>query len=620
MTEPGHRIGAQTLMAAVAILSCIVIFFAANIIAQGLLGGARLDLTESGRFTLSPATVETVRAIDEPITLRYYRSREIDRFGADIANHAKRVDDLLAEMEALAGGRLNVEIYDPEPFSPEEDLAVADGIQGIPTGADGGQIYFGLAGYNRTDDRKVISYLASERSAFLDYDLTRLVYDLANPDKPVVQILGSAPLQGGRQNQFQRWAVMDSLEAEFDVRVSGGVITAINDDVDVLMIAQPSQLDQAALYAIDQFAMKGGRILAFVDPWFEAVADPRRPPETTDAFQPLLTVWGVRISEGQVVGDRNLGARVQVMHENRPTETIYPVWLGPDQTQFAGDEVVLGNLERLNINSGGFIEPLDDASTELTPLVWSTDDASPVDVQRLSFPDPVSLMREFEPGGERFTLAARMTGPVASAFPDGPPDGVEADTEAHMSESDAPLTLVLVADADILSNRSWLQERRLLGQSVVIPVANNGDFAVNAVDQLAGGTGLIELRGGGVDARPFTVIEAMERDAEERFRAKERELLVRIEEVEAEIAELTREEQETGVLTSTEQEAVLDNFRSQVLTLRQELREVRFALRSDVERMATLLQALNIWAVPILVALTAIVVALIRRRKAALAN
>src|SRR5262245_48150191 len=270
-------------LGAIGIALAIVLFFAVNILAGALLKSTRLDLTEDRLFTLSDGTKRVLSTMAEPVDLRLYYSPRLDESGPYFSAHARRVEELLGEYQRRSGGRLHVERLDPQPFSPEEDLAVAEGLEGLPLSADGTKAYFGLSGRNSTDDIKVISYFAPERANFLEYDLTRLVNDLANPEKPVVALLGDMPLMGTQFNQYQPWHVLEAMYQFLDVRVLGGKQDHIDDDVQVLMLAQPQNVDPATLYAIDQFVMRGGRVLAFIDPLSEVMAagggmNPMAPP------------------------------------------------------------------------------------------------------------------------------------------------------------------------------------------------------------------------------------------------------------------------------------------------------------------------------------------------------
>src|SRR5919106_3246635 len=524
-------------LGAIGIALAVVLFLAVNILAGVLLKSTRLDLTEDHLFTLSDGTRQVLAGIEEPVDLRFYYTDERDDLGPYFSGHARRVEELLEEYRVLSGGKVDIERLDPQPFSPEEDLAVAEGLEGLPLSGDGTQAYFGLSGRNSTDDIQVISYLAPERANFLEYDLTRLVHDLASPDKPVVGVLGDLPLMGTQFNQFQPWHVLEAMYQFFDVRFLGGKQEQIDDDVEVLMLAQPHNVDQATLYAIDQFVMRGGRVLAFVDPLAEVMAagggmNPMANPEgdAIKALEPLLTAWGITIPEGKVIGDRTAAQRVSAQVGGRQVVVDYLPWLSLDGSHLNGDDVITGNVQRVNLNAAGSIQSREGTTTAIEPLVVTSELSMAIEaVQIRTAPDPAKLIAEFAPSGEPFTLAARITGPVKSAFADGPPEGVESDAE-HLAEASAPLNLILVADADLLADATWVRQQDLLGQQIMIPIASNGDFAINALDNLAGSEGLISLRGRGLTDRPFTVVRAMEQDAEYKYRAKEQELLARIEE------------------------------------------------------------------------------------------
>ena len=602
----------------------LILFLAVNLLADALLTRDQLDLTEDHLFTLSDGTREVLASIDEPVDLRLYYSDKLDALGPYFSGHAQRVDELLTAYRELSGGKVRIERLDPQPFSPEEDLAVAEGLQGLPISDDGTLAYFGLSGRNSTDDVQVLPYLAPERANILEYDLTRMINDLARPDKTVVAVLGDLPLMGGQANRFQPWKVLEAMYQFFDVRFLGGKQGKIDDDVEVLMLAQPQDVDLATLYAIDQFVMRGGRVLAFVDPLAEVLAagggmNPMADPEgdAVAALEPLLAAWGVSIPDGQVIGDQNTAQRVSARIGGRQVVVDYLPWLALDQNQIAHDDVVTGELHRINLNSAGSIHGREGATTTIEPLLVSTPDAMEIaaDAIRLD-PDPTKLLADFKPAGESFTLAARVTGPVKSAYPDGPPEGVEADGE-HLAEARQPLNLILVADADLLADTTWVRAQDLLGQQIVVPVANNGDLAVNALDNLAGTQGLIGLRGRGLVDRPFEVVRAMERRAEQQFRAKEQELQAKIDDTQTKIRQLQDEEQQSGVILTAAQQDEIENFRGEMITLRQELRGVQRSLREDVERLSTWIKIVNIWAVPVLIALLAIVVALVRRARTA---
>jgi ABC-type uncharacterized transport system involved in gliding motility auxiliary subunit len=599
-------------LGAIGIALAIVLFLAINILAGALLKSTRLDLTADKLFTLSTGTKQVLSSMEEPIDLRLYYSKRLDEMGPYFSAHAQRVEELLGEYQRLSGGRVHVDRLDPQPFSPEEDLAVAEGLEGLPLSGDGTQAYFGLSGHNSTDDIQVISYLAPERANFLEYDLTRLVHDLANPEKPVVGVLGDLPLMGSQFNQFQPWHVLEAMYQFFDVRFLGGKQEKIDDDVQVLMLAQPHNVDAATLYAIDQFVMRGGRVLAFIDPLAEVMAagggmNPMANPEgdAIQALEPLLTAWGITIPKGQVIGDRTAAQRVSAQVGGRQVVVDYLPWLSLDATHLNADDVITGEIRLVNLNSAGSIHAREGATTAVEPLVVSSELSMAIDTDQIrEAPDPAKLIAQFAPSGGPFVMAARVTGTAKSAFPDGPPAGMTSKAE-HLKEAKEPLNLIVVADADLLADATWVRRQDLLGQQIVIPIANNGDFAINALDNLAGSEGLISLRGRGVIDRPFEVVRAMEQEAEYKYRAKEQELLARIDETEGKIRSLKEEEQKSGVILTGAQQEEIENFRGEMIKLRQELRAVQRSLHEGVESLSTWIKALNIWAVPILIALLA---------------
>jgi ABC-type uncharacterized transport system involved in gliding motility auxiliary subunit len=611
-------------LSAIAIGLAAVLFLAISIASNLLLNSARIDLTEDRLFTLSRATRDVLANIDEPITIRFYQSKEAEKLGPYIVSEAKRVAELLKQYAALSNGKIKVERYDPKPFSPEEDLAVGDGLRGVSLGAEAIQVYFGLAGVNSTDDIDTIAFLTPERSNFLEYDLTRLVYNLAHPEKPVVAVIGDLSLGGTVMNNFRPMAVLEQGRQLFDIRPLSGAIDKIPDDASIVILAQPQIREEKTLYAIDQFVMRGGRVLAFVDPLTEALdvnMTPGRAPKqsaVTD-IDKLLNSWGVAMSD-KVVGDRQLARQVQASDRGRPVVVPYVAWITVEQNNMNTDDVITGGIQRINLRSPGAIRPRPGATTRMEPLLVTSPDVMEIIAAKVqTMPNVLEMLNEFQPTGQPMVLAARVTGPVKSAFPDGAPAAVEKDEirAAHLATAKQPLQLIIFSDADMLTDAVWTQAAGGAGQRYAMPIANNGDIFIAALDNLAGSEGLIGLRGRGLSLRPFEVLQKMEDEAQLRYRAKERELQQRIEATQTKIQEMQEREQRGGVLLTSEQQREIEKFRNDMLDLRQELRDVQRALRQDVEQLESRLRALNIWAVPILVGLIAVGLGIFRRMRAA---
>jgi len=627
-----------------AVFLVVVLFVAINILSTSLLTNSQLDLTEDNLYTLSNGTEQILEGLDEPVTLKFFFSDQVATDYPTVAGYARRVANLLHRYESLAGGNLKVEVIDPEPFSPAEDAAVAAGLKGAST-ASGELLYFGLAGANSTDTERVIPYFTQERERFLEYDLTKMVYELANPEPPVLGLISALPLEYGpggpmaaAQGQSQPYFLYDQLQEAFDVRTLGPVFTKIDDDVDVLLIAHPGELGDAELYAIDQYVMGGGRALVFLDPYLESSSFMQGAMgggvPVSSTLGPLLQSWGVALTEDRVVADRALAHRVSVP-DQRGGRAVkdYLVWLALGQDNIGDGDLVTADLENLNLATAGALSPVEGATTTFEALMTSSRQSMLMDAGTVRFEqDPDALMNEFVADGTAKTLAARLTGPAVSAF-DGPPPAHAEDGHAEDAETDTPdaaadgpqaphrgksagdINVVLVADADMLEDRFWVQLQSFLGQRVAVPLADNGAFVINAIENLSGSSALISLRSRGVSKRPFTLVETIRREAEDRFAAQEQQLQARLAETEERLSQLEQGTGEDGALLGDTQAEEIESFRQDMLATRKELRDVQHNMRKDIEEVGHWVKFINIALMPILVGLLAFVFGTVRRRR-----
>ena len=630
------------LISAGGLLLACVLFVAVNVIANATLGIARIDLTEDKLFTLSEGTRSIISRIGEPITLRMYFSEKLGQEIPAYAVYAMRVREMLREYENAAPGKIHVEFIDPEPFSDQEDRAVGSGLQGVPVNQAGEVVYFGLAGTNSADKEEVIPFLQPERERFLEYDLTKLVYNLATTKKPAVGLLSSLPLQGefrGPRQPPEPWVVYAQMQQFFDVRPIEQDAAEIPADVGVLVIVHPKDLSQKMLYAIDQFVLRGGRALVFVDPHNEG--ELMRPGiaaqtgMTASNLKTLFAAWGIEMVDGKVAGDRLAARRVNAGTDTRMQAVDYVAWLQLREPNVSASDILTSEISVLQLASAGILKPKDGATTTLTPLIQTSPQAMPIDTDRVKLaPDPAALLADFKAENTPLILAARVSGTVKSAFPDGPPpepkaeddkaEGTKAKPEtkpsaaqaAHLVESQAPVNLIVVADTDLLEDRFWAQVQDFFGQRIAVPTAGNGDFVINAIDNLLGDNALISLRARGQSARPFTLMREIQRDAEQHFRAKERELQEKLRDTERKLNELRTAGQDThSAIVSKEQQDAIDQFRTDILAIRKELRTVQQNLRQDIQGVETLVKFVNIGLIPILVAAAALFVGLARIRR-----
>ncbi len=602
----------------------VVLLLAVNILAATVLGGWRLDLTENRLYTLSAGSRAVVEKLEEPITLNLFFSREALRDVPQIQAYAARVQALLKEYAERSHGKLQLKVIDPEPFSDAEDRAVQFGVRGLPLGGAGGETaYFGLAATNTTDGEEVIPFLSPGSEDTLEYDLTRLIYKLNTSRRPVVAVMSSLPVNGSmmpmQQQQTPAWAVIEQLRELFEVRVLSSFDKKIPDDADLLVLIHPKDLSAATQFAIDQYLLRRGRALVLLDPYSDVEPPQRDPimptmtlPKAGSDLGPLLGAWGMQIQPG-VIGDRE-AARLVSFREDAPPQE-YLVWLDLKSGRFDRKDIVTARLSQMYMNTVGALAKLPDSKIEFTPLISSSKQAMLVGTDGLDKPDPDSLLRDFKPGEEHFAMAARVQGTLTTAFPDGPPEGAEVPSEV-LKQSAVPANLIVVADADFIYDRFWAQVNEFRGSRMVEPFADNGAFFINAVDNLTGSGDLIGVRSQGTYARPFTVVQAMNRAAQEEFRAAEQRLQSELQQTEQKLAELqARRGEQAGPLISAEQQREIERFQTERVRLRRELREVQHKLRQEIDRLETQLKFINIGLIPLLIGFAAALVALTRGRR-----
>lgn len=606
-----------------ALVVLAVLFVAVMLLVNVAFRGARVDLTQNHLYTLSSGTKNIIKSIDEPINLYLFFSDKGTHDLPQLRTYYTRVHEMLQEMAARSDGKIKLEVIDPLPFSEDEDRATSFGLQSVPVSAAGDKVFFGLAGTNSTNGQSSIPFLQPDKEAFLEYDVAKLIHELTTTKKPVVGLLSGLPIAAGvdpaTRQMRPAWAVDQQWSQLFDMRtLDAATLKAVDKDIDVLVLVHPKKLGDDAQYAIDQFVLRGGHLLAFVDPSAElddSGADPSNPmaammADKSSDLPKLFKAWGIEYDSKKIVLDRARALPISAGEGQAPVR--HPAILGLTRADLSPDDVTTANLDTINVSTAGYFELSKDAKGEkLVPLIQTTSDAMVVPADRLRMlQDPSSLMAGYQPAGSPYVIAARLTGTFKSAFPERKEAG------SLQVSKDANGQIILVADTDILSDRMWVQVRPFLGQQIMNAFANNGDFAVNALDNMAGSSDLISIRGRATSQRPFTTVEALKRSADERFRAKEQELQQELSDTERKLTALqSGKSADQAQILSSEQKGELENFLKRKVEIRKELRQVRRQLDAEIERLGTKLKFLDIVLMPLLVTLAALAFAWWRNQR-----
>ncbi len=612
-----------------AIVLTAIIFVALNIAADATFTTERLDLTQTGAFTLAKGTKNIIAKIQDPITLKFFYSKKVAADYAQINAYAGRVHDLLEEYAARSHGKIILEDVDAEPFTPAEDEASADGLSGAPT-ESGDTVYFGLVGSNTIAGREIVPFFSQDREPYLEYDITSLIYRLSTPQKPVLGIITSLPLDTGAggmmaamQGQSQPFMIYQELNQTYTTKMLDPGFTSIPRDIGVLMIAHPGNLTPLQNYAIDQFVLGGGRALVFVDPNAELMGASQpggepAGPAASDLPQ-LFRAWGVAYNPGKVLGDRLRAQAVQMQSESGPAVVRYPIWLQLTTGDFDGKDQVTANLQTLNLASVGALSQAKGATTTFTPLVSSSNEASLLDSMDVKMnPRPQDLMQQIEPTGQRYTIAARISGPAKTAFPKGVPGAVGP----RLMVSSGPINVIVMADSDIFDDKFWVHVENLYGKKMAAPFADNAAFVLNAVENLTGSDDLISLRTRAANNRPFVVVQKMQAEAQAEFQQQADALKQQLTDTEARLHALeqggsTNGQPASSLTLTPDQQAEIERFKRQLIQTRTDLRDVQSNLRGNIDLLGSVLAFVNIWLVPILVSLFALVLAVLRRRRRA---
>tara|TARA_B100000945_G_scaffold150787_1_gene120969 strand:+ start:2364 stop:4340 length:1977 start_codon:yes stop_codon:yes gene_type:complete len=617
-----------------------------GVLVISVLPSLRIDLTEDRLFSLSDGTKNILSNLNQPIELMFFYSDSATEDVPQLRAYGNRVQELLREIVIASRGNLRLSVIDPEPFSEEEDLATQYGVRAVPVTQGGEGVYFGLVAAQDEEAvpealrvTETIPLIRPDQEEFLEYEFMKVITQVSNPERTIIGLVTQLDIDGGFDPMTgqgtQQWMIMDLVRQLYEVRRVDLTEDFIEEDIDILMIVHPQGLSDRFLYAVDQHILRGGDALVFLDPNADSMVgrSPQGnliPAGMSSELPGLLEAWGIEFDNSKVLADNVLALRVMMGQGQRPVPHLG--MLGVQSEFLTQDDIITNRLETINLSSTGAISQSTDGNLNFEPLIVSSSDAMLMDRSFVeSVTDPTVLFDEFQSEDRSFVIAARLSGVIETAFPNGQPaiEEVEEENESDEEESEAsevpstaindadevaegielehldtsfdPVNIIVFADSDILSDRLWVQVSQFFGQRIPQPFANNGDLIINAMDNLSGGADLSSIRSRGRYSRPFTRVLSLQREADDRLRQEEGELLDRVAGTEASLAELNTDEEGNPIGEITpEIQAEMDRFNAELIETRRRLREVRFQLTEDIEQLGSNLKAANTALVPIL--------------------
>ena len=588
------------------------LFLSFNIIIFKVLVNKKIDLTTDKLFTVSENTKSIIKNLSEPISIKLFFSNSLSKELSQIRDYEKRVRELLMSYKKISNKNITIEIIDPRPFTDQEDLANVYGIQGLQLNEEGERFYFGAVFSNSVDDTTVIPFFELDREQFLEYDLTKTIYNLANTTKPNIGLISGLPLVGRVNNsqgnaQYERpFFIYQTLSEFFNVIDLSLEVSEIPENVDQLLIVHPKNLSDVTLYAIDQFVMTGKGVTIFTDPFSEFDNNLSKPESEKDFsnsnLSRLFTSWGFDMKPGMVIGDIVNGRKVSLGPSNDQKIVTYVLWLAIQQNLLSNTDIITSNLDYIFLKSAGSIENLNtNSSLVIEPLISTSKESMLIERYKMQFrADPEQLLKDFQSQDKNYIIGARIKGEFDSAFSMEEIKKIELDTNKHINNiKDA--NIILFADTDLLSDNTWISEQDMFGRNSITPIADNGRMVVNSIESMSGGRNLIGLRGRGSSNRPFLVIEDLQKKAELSFREKQISLQNELQGTEDKLKEIQSNQLDSSESKTSEQNKAIEEFQRKILSIRKQLRDVQRQLNADIERLENNIKVLNIWTMPLIV-------------------
>lgn len=611
------------------VIAMALILIAVNVITSGM--RQRVDLTSEKAYTLSAGTRAVLAKLDTPVKIRFYSSQSAPSTPQSVflKSYARKVEDLLAEYKQAAKGKIILEKYDPQPDSDAEDSARLDGVTGAQM-PSGDMFYLGIA-VNLLDAKEAIPFCQPTRERLLEYDLTRAITRVVTPTKPIVGVMSALPVFGGGGNPMmmqmgQRpqpaWAIISELQKDFTVRRIEMDGQKIAEDVKVLFLIHPREISEATQYAVDQFILRGGKVVAFLDSNSLTESRNQNPMMgqmggKSSTLDKLLKSWGVTFETDKVVADPGFQ---MVMGEGM--EAQRPTWLSLTPEGLDKDDIVTSQIDNVWYFNGGSFSGTPAEGLKQTVLLKSTTQAGLVEGFLASM-SPQAAMKDFKSGGKELALAIRLTGKFKTAFPNGNPIATETGTNApaapkeeSLKEGKTESTVILVGDADMIQDNFTIQDSQTPFGNWRRQLNANLNFAQNAVEQLAGDDNLIAVRSRATLNRPFEVVRKKEAEAGEKFQGVVEELQKKAEEANKRISELQAQKSDNNqrFIITPEQQAELAKLEKESVETDKKLRAVKKDLAREVDSLKTTITWWNIFAMPALVTIGGITLAIYKRK------
>ena len=597
------------------ILITFCIFITFNIIIFSSVKNITLDFSKDKLYTLSENTIDILKGIKEPIKIQLFFSNTLSKNFPQIRTYEKRVREVLNSYLNNSEKNISLEIIDPKPFSDMEDLANYFGIQGLQLNEEGENFYFGATFTNSVDDIIVIPFFDIGREQFLEYDLTKTIYNLANFKKSKVGIISSLPITGQvvstpegpkLSDPFYLYTRMNEL---FEVEELPFSIEKISDDIDQLLIIHPKSISEKTLYAIDQFVMKGKGVTFLVDPFSEY--EGMRMPDNeriqnipSSNLEKLFNKWGFSVEAGKVVGDIENGRKVSIANNNEQKVVTYILWMALQDSLLARDDIISSNLDYVFFKSAGSIINQETNKTlTIIPLVSTSYNSMLIDRFKIQFrAEPEELIKNFVSENNKYTLGARIIGDFTSSYSKEELKSLNINVDEHIN-SVKNANIIVFSDTDFIDDITWLSKQDMFGRNNVTAIADNGKLIINSIESLSGGKNLIGLRGRGVSNRPFLVVEKLQKNAELAYREKENSLLKELEDTEKKLEEIKNKETLNATALDLKQNQAIEGFQEKIFNIRQELRKVQRELGEDIRSLEKNLKLINIWLMPLFVIL-----------------